>query len=164
MKYVLSEKLLYWVEKRWQSRLQCLIQLATTALRASAARSGSEGIRHFKIRFWNFFNFAQITNASLPNFEKIENVWQSGKFWQGDWKSMQIWPILRRRLNKYENLATFDKWIEKVWRSGMWGSRRFFQIFILILSYVRRIFHVFQKFILFLPGNQNSYFLSTIII
>ena len=27
--------------------------LATTALRASAARSGSRGIRHFKIRFWN---------------------------------------------------------------------------------------------------------------
>ena len=130
--------------------------LATTALRASAARSGSEGIRHFKIRFWNFFNFAQFTNASLPNFEKIENVWQSGKFWQGDWKSMQIWPILRRRLNKYENLATFDKWIEKVWRSGMWGSRRFPQIFIFILSCVRRIFRVSHKFILFLSQKLRS--------
>ena len=141
-----------------------LNKLATTALRASAARSGSEEIRQSKIRFWNFFNFAQFTNASLPNFEKIEKVWQSGEFWQGDWNSMQIWPILRRRLNEYENLSTFDKCIEKVWISGMWGSRRFFQIFILILSYVRRIFHVFQKFILFLPGTQNSYFLSTIII
>ena len=79
--------------------------LATTALRASAARSGSEEIRQSKIRFWNFFNFAQFTNASLPNFEKIENVWQSGKFWQGDWKSMQFWPILRRRLKKYAILA-----------------------------------------------------------
>ena len=138
--------------------------LATTALRASAARSGYEGIRHFKIRLWNFLNFAQFTNASLPNFEKIENIWQYGKFWQGDWKSMQIWPILRMRLNKYENLAAFDKCIEKVWISGIWGSRRFFQIFILILSYLRRIFHVFQKFILFLSRTQNSSFLSTIII
>ena len=29
------------------------MKLATTALRASAARSGSRGIRHFKITFWN---------------------------------------------------------------------------------------------------------------
>ena len=91
-------------------------------------------------------------------------VWKFGKFWQGNWKSMQMWPILRRRLDKYENLATFYKWIEKVWRSGMWGSRRFFHIFILILSYVRRIFHVFQKFILFLSQKLRSSRDFTIII
>ena len=63
------------------------------------------GERHFKIRFWNFLICAQFTSTNLPNFEKIEKVWQSGKFWPGDWKSMKIWQILTRRLKKYENLA-----------------------------------------------------------
>ena len=29
-------------------------------------------------------------------------------------KVCKIWPNLRRRLNEYENLSTFDKCIEKV--------------------------------------------------
>ena len=84
---------------------------------------------------------------SLPNFEKIENGWQCGKFWQGDWKSMQIWPILkrklksmkkwpilRRRLKNYENLVTCDKETEKVWKYGLWGSRRFYQVMKFIIA------------------------------
>ena len=98
----------------WGLAYSPLYILATTALRASAARSGSEGIRHFKIRFLNCFNCAHF----LP-FEKIEKVWQSGKFCQGDWKSMKKWPILRWRLKNYENLVvTYDKETEKVCKSG----------------------------------------------
>ena len=40
-----------------------------------------------------FFNFSQFTNTNLPKFEKIEKVGQSGKFLQGDWKSMKILQI-----------------------------------------------------------------------
>ena len=69
---------------------------------------------------------AQFTNTNLPKFEKIEKVKQSGKFWQGDWKIMKKWPILRKILKNYENLVTCDKETEKVWKSGLWGSRRFY--------------------------------------
>ena len=80
---------------------------------------------------------AQFTNTNLPKFEKIEKVRQSGKFWQGDWKIMKKWwPILRKILKNYENLVTYDKETEKVWKSGLGGSRRFYQIFILYLSCV----------------------------
>ena len=54
--------------------------------------------------------------ASLD--KEFEKVWKYGKVWKGDWKSMKIWPILTRRLNKYENLANLDKEFEKVWKSG----------------------------------------------
>ena len=127
-----------------------LWKLATTALRTSAARSGSEGIRHFKIRFWNFFNCAQFANTqilrrlkkydNLANFDwETEKVWKSGKFWLEDRKSMKIWQIVTTRL-------------KKVWKSGRWCSRRFYQIFILFLSCVWGIFHIYQNFILFLGG------------
>ena len=37
--------------------------------------------------------------------KEIEKVWKSGKFQEGDWKSMEMWQILTRALKKYENLA-----------------------------------------------------------
>ena len=74
--------------KIWSRGHKQFLKLATTALRASAARSGSEGIRHFKIRYLNFLNCAQFTNTNLPKFKKIKKVWQ-----------------MTRRLKKYENLA-----------------------------------------------------------
>ena len=71
-----------WNTQTIKRNLNIYSQLATTALRASAARSGSEGIRHFKIRFWNFCIFV----LNLP---------------------ILICQILRR-LKKYANLANFD--------------------------------------------------------
>ena len=80
---------------------------------------------------------AQFTNTNLPKFEKIEKVRQSGKFWQGDWKIMKKWwPILRKILKNYENLVTYDKETEKVWKSGLGGSRRFSQIFMYFFFHV----------------------------
>ena len=65
---------------------------------------------------------------------------------------MKIWQLLTSGLKKYEDLVC----------EVLEESSRF--SYLLILSYVRRIFHVFQKFILFLPGSQNSSFRCTIII
>ena len=67
-------------------------------------------------KFWQG-DWKSVIN--MTNFEKdIEKVWKSGnlwqgdwksiksgQFWEGDWKSMIIWPILRRKLKKYENLV-----------------------------------------------------------
>ena len=66
----------------------------------------------------NFDNETEKVCTSGQFWNGDKKVWISGKFWQEDWKSMKKWPILRRRLNKYENLATYDKETEKVWKIG----------------------------------------------
>ena len=68
---------------------------------------------------------------------------------------MKIWQSLKRRLKKYENLANFETEINPspshmVLFISQEASGKFYQIFILFLSCVRSIFHVFQIFILFL--------------
>ena len=69
----------------------------------------------------NLANF-EMENEKVCKSCKISQwnlkVWTSGNFLEGDWKSMKIWLILRIRSKKYENLANFERDIEKVWNSG----------------------------------------------
>ena len=66
-----------WNTQTIKRNLNIYSQLATTALRASAARSGSEGIRHFKIRFKILRRSKKYDN--LANFDwETEKVWKSG--------------------------------------------------------------------------------------
>ena len=99
------------------------------------------GYKNLKYKFLKIWPILRGERKSMKIWQimtrRLEKVWKSGQFWEVDLKSMKMWQILTRRLKKYA-------------KSGSWGSRRFYQIFILFLSCVWRIFHIYQNFILFL--------------